>query len=188
MPPPEINDDDASLFRDAIGPVRRIEIEAGPASTTPKPRPRARMAELDEADARVTFRLALDANLLEAGDVLAYRRDDLPAHAWQRLKKGEISAQEELDLHGSDAREAELLLKAFMTDATKAGLGCVRVIHGKGRRGEDLVDSRGVPVLKNLVDRVLRHRGDVVAFHSAPAAQGGTGAVVVLLGRRQSRG
>lgn len=183
--PPD--DDDAALFRDAIGPVRRIEIDAPPASTTPKPRPRARMAELDEADARDTFRLALDAQLLEAGDALSYRRDGLPARAWQRLKKGEISAQEELDLHGSDAREAELLLKAFMTDAHRVGLGCVRVIHGKGRRGEDFVDSRGVPVLKNMVDRVLRHRNDVVAFHSAPAAQGGTGAVLVLLARPKTR-
>lgn len=183
--PPD--DDDAALFRDAIGPVRRIEIDAGPASGTPKPKPRARMAELDEADARDTFRHALDAQLLEAGDALAYRRDGLPAQAWQRLKKGGISAQEELDLHGSDAREAELLLKAFMTDAHRAGLGCVRVIHGKGRRGEDFVDSRGVPVLKNMVDRVLRHRNDVVAFHSAPAAQGGTGAVLVLLARPKTR-
>ena len=49
------------------------------------------------------------------------------------------------------------------------------MIHGKGRQ------SDGIPVLKNLVDRMLRHRGDVLAFHSAPPAQGGTGAVVVLL-------
>jgi len=34
------------------------------------------------------------------------------------------------------------------------------------------------------VDRVLRQRADVLAFHSAPAAQGGTGAVLVLLARR----
>jgi DNA-nicking Smr family endonuclease len=32
-----------------------------------------------------------------------------------------------------------------------------------------------------VVDRVLRHRSDVLAFHSAVPAQGGTGAVVVLL-------
>ncbi|MET0717871.1 MAG: Smr/MutS family protein, partial [Pseudoxanthomonas sp.] len=36
----------------------------------------------------------------------------------------------------------------------------------------------------NLVDRVLRQRADILAFHSAPAAHGGTGAVVVLLARR----
>src|SRR3546814_18064080 len=44
-------------------------------------------------------------------------------------------------------------------------------------------DSR-IPPLKNLVDRMLRQRADVLAFHSAPAAQGGGGAVLVLLGKR----
>jgi DNA-nicking Smr family endonuclease len=41
-----------------------------------------------------------------------------------------------------------------------------------------------MPALKNLVDRMLRQRADILAFHSAPAAQGGTGAVMVLLARR----
>ena len=55
----------------------------------------------------------------------------------------------------------------------------MRIVHGKGRNsGERL------PVLKNLVDRVLRHRADVLAFHSPPAAQGGSGAVLVLLEKR----
>ena len=58
----------------------------------------------------------------------------------------------------------------------QAGLGCVRIVHGKGLHSES-----GVPVLKNLVDRVLRQRADVLAFHSAPGAQGGHGAVLVLL-------
>ena len=38
--------------------------------------------------------------------------------------------------------------------------------------------------IKNLVDRLLRKRADVMAFHSAPPAQGGTCAVLVLLARR----
>lgn len=189
-PPSDDTDDadDAALFRAAVGAVRRIDIEAPPPATAaPRPRPRARMAELDEADARTSFRQALDVQLLAAGDPLSYRRDGLPARAWQRLRRGEISAQEELDLHGADARQAEALVRAFLHDAVRAGLGCVRIVHGKGRGIPDLVDSRGAPVLKNLVDRLLRQRADVVAFHSAPAAQGGTGAVLVLLARRPTR-
>jgi DNA-nicking Smr family endonuclease len=63
-----------------------------------------------------------------------------------------------------------------------AGLGCVRIVHGKGLHSES-----GVPVLKNLVDRVLRQRADVLAFHSAPPAQGGHGAVLVLLAAGRAR-
>jgi len=55
----------------------------------------------------------------------------------------------------------------------------VRIVHGKGLNSDD-----SLPVLKNVVDRMLRQRADVLAFHSAPAAQGGTGAVLVLLAPR----
>lgn len=176
----ERDDDDADLFRAAIGPVRRLR-ESTPPPAAPKPKPRARMAERDEAAARDEFRHALETSLLEAGDALSYRRDTLPPRSFQRLRRGEIAVQDELDLHGADAREAEALLRGFIADAHHRGVGCVRVIHGKGLHGASSVASGGMPVLKNLVDRLLRQRADVLGFHSAPPSQGGTGAVLVLL-------
>lgn len=174
-------EDDAGLFRKAVGPVRPVAAPERPAA--PRPRPRARMGEQDEANAASEFRLALDAELVGAGDVLSHRVDALPARAFQRLKRGELSAQEELDLHGMNAQQALATLRAFLADARREGLGCVRIIHGKGRRANEF-DAKGAPILKNLVDRVLRQRADVLGFHSAPPAQGGTGAVVVLLAKR----
>jgi DNA-nicking Smr family endonuclease len=41
-------------------------------------------------------------------------------------------------------------------------------------------------VLKMLVDCELRRRKDVIAFVSAQPAQGGTGAVLILLANRVS--
>jgi DNA-nicking Smr family endonuclease len=174
-------DEDLELFRQAVGPVRPVV--APPPPEAPKPRPRARMRERDEASAASEFRLALDEQLLGAGDVLAYCSDRLPPAIFRRLKRGELSAQEELDLHGLDTMQAQTLMREFLADARKHGIGCVRIIHGKGRGAAEL-DSSGAPILKNLVDRVLRHRADVLGFHSAPPAQGGTGAVVVLLAKR----
>jgi len=86
--------------------------------------------------------------------------------------------QDELDLHGATAAQAERLLRQFLLDAHAHEHGCVRIVHGKG-----LQSDGGAPVLKNLVDRMLRLRSDVLAFHSAPAGQGGTGAILVLLAR-----
>ena len=138
------------------------------------------MAEQDEAQARGEFaRLLQSALPLEGGDVLSYRRDSLPNRTLQRLRKGHYSVQDELDLHGATAAQAERLLRQFLLEAHDHDLGCVRIIHGKGR-----YSAEGVPVLKNMVDRMLRHRADVLAFHSAPAAQGGTGAVLVLLSKK----
>lgn len=177
---PSAEGDDASLFREAVGPVRRLP-EATPPPSAPRPKPRARMGERDELDARDEFRRGHSIDSLDVGDALSYRRETLSPRVMQRLKRGEIAAQDELDLHGADARDAEALLRSFVADAHHRGLGCVRIIHGKGLHGDTLFGSRGAPVLKNLTDRLLRHRGDVVAFHSAPLPQGGTGAVLVLL-------
>ncbi len=181
-PPDDTRDDDArddaALFRAAVGPVRELPA-APPPPAAPRPRPRPRMAERDEDEARAAFRGMLDADRLEAGDPLAWRRDEVPPRVLQRLRRGQYAAQDELDLHHEDAARAEALLRTFVKESVQAGLGCVRVVHGKG-----LHSDTGVPVLKNLVDRMLRQRGDVLAYHSAPPAQGGLGAVLVLLRRR----
>ncbi|MCL7714155.1 Smr/MutS family protein [Stenotrophomonas mori] len=179
MPPPE-DEDDSALFRAAIGAVTPLRKVDAPAPARPRPRPRARMAEQDEAQALGEFaRLLRTDTPLEAGDVASHRRDTLPARLFQRLKRGQYSVQDELDLHGASVLQAERLLRDFLLDARAHEHGCVRIIHGKG-----LQSDGGAPVLKNLVDRLLRQRNDVLAFHSAPPAQGGTGAVLVLLARR----
>ena len=177
--PPTTDDrDDASLFRDAIG-VNRGHVRVLPAATpppsAPKPKPAAHMARRDEAAARNELQHILLSSL-ETGDVLRFRRDAINPQILKKLARGEYAAQEELDLHGLPAHSAETLLRQFLRDCRLHGVGCVRIIHGKGRNSEERL-----PVLKHLVDRVLRQRADVLAFHSPPAKQGGTGAVLVLL-------
>ena len=63
----------------------------------------------------------------------------------------------------------------------------MRIIHGKGLRS----GPRG-PVLKQTVNTLLRRADAVLAFTSAAARDGGTGATLVLLqasgaGRRRPR-
>ena len=176
---PEDSDDDAALFRAAIGAVTPLRVVAPAAATAAKPRPRLRlhMAERDHAEALSEFAQLLNgATPLHAGDIASYRREQLPSRLFQRLKRGQFSVQDELDLHGATAAQAQTLLRRFLVEAHSHDYGCVRIIHGKGRQSEG-----GAPVLKNVVDRMLRQRNDVLAFHSAPAAQGGTGALLVLL-------
>ncbi|RBF88457.1 SMR domain protein, partial [Xanthomonas oryzae pv. oryzae] len=106
-------------------------------------------------------RLLRDSAPLEAGDTASYRRENLPSRLFQRLKRGQFSVQDELDLHGATAAQAESLLRQFLLEAHAHEHGCVRIIHGKG-----LQSDNGAPVLKNLMDRLLRQRNDVLAFHS----------------------
>ncbi len=174
-PPVVVSPDDALLFRDAIGEVRPLDItDSGPEK--PKPAPVARMHLQDEVDALVESRSAsvLDAEF-NADEPLAYRRPEMSERSFRQLKRGEYSVQDEIDLHQLRVAQAEVLLKRFLSEATREGRRCVRIIHGKGLRSEN------GPVLKALVDRILRHRGDVLAFSSAPSTQGGMGAALVLL-------
>ncbi|WP_374013275.1 Smr/MutS family protein [Pseudoxanthomonas koreensis] len=171
----EDDEDDAELFRAAVGKVAPLRRPAVAPPAPPRPRvPLRRHAEEQGTHGRLAD---TPDEVLLRGDVSAFRRQRVTGRDWQRLRRGQFSAQDELDLHGASALQAETLLSRFLADSADAGYGCVRVIHGKG--GGD-----GVPVLKNLVDRLLRQRGDVLAFHSAPPAQGGTGALLVLLARR----
>lgn len=175
-PRPELSPDDAELFREAIGEVRRIEappVAPGPAP----PPPRARRFELDELEALEASRSGGEVPV-EGDEMLAWRREHVSERTLKRLRRGEYAVQDELDLHHLRAVDAEHLLKAFLGEARAGSRQCVRIIHGKGLRSE------GAPVLKMLVDRVLRLRGDVLAYASAPAAQGGAGAVLVLLDTR----
>jgi len=174
--PTQPDDEDIRLFRDAIGPVREIRSDASPPST-PRPEPRAHMLEADEAAVPAELLdLAFDPALMEVGEELSYLRDGYPPRLLRQLKRGQFSIQDELDLHQMNATAAQSSIASFLAEARQHGLRCLRIVHGKGLRSK----AAG-PVLKVLTDRLLRRRDDVVAFASARPAQGGTGAVIVLL-------
>lgn len=175
-PPPDVTPEDIALFQEAVGPVRRIAARAPvPRPRPPAPRPRSR--ERDEVEALRQLRTEpFQAAPLGLGDALEYLRDGYPPRLLRRLRRGQYAVQDEIDLHRLTQPEAEAMLRRFLLQARREGHRCVRIVHGKGLRSGD-----AGPVLKNLVDRVLRQRGDVIAFASAPAPVGGSGAVQVLL-------
>ena len=179
-PPAPVTEDDAALFREAIGEVRRFETPP-PVPARPRPAPRPRQREIDEALALQQSRQTgwFEATI-EAAEALAYRRDEVPEKVLKALKRGQYSIGGELDLHQMRATEAERWLRQFLAESRAGGHACVRIIHGKGLRA-----AAGGSVLKALVDRMLRQRADVLAYASAPEAMGGTGAVLVLLARKR---
>ena len=169
--------EDVELFREAIGPVRRIRVDE-PIRPSP-PKPRARMHEADEADARLEMgRVSIQDLAAQSGESLSYRREELSPKLFRRLKNAEFSIEDELDLHGMPLAQAQKSLKTFFKECAEIGHRCVLIIHGKGLRSE------AGPVIKYMVDQSLRQRSSVLAFCSAPANLGGTGAVLVLLKNR----
>ena len=94
----------------------------------------------------------------------------------RRLRRGLYPIEDELDLHGLNQSVARDRLADFIARSRDSGRRCVRIIHGKGYRS----GARG-PVLKTAVNLWLRRHMDVMAFISARAIDGGTGALYVLL-------
>jgi len=168
--------DEAELFRSAMRDVRRREA-ASPQPTTPKPVPRARFTR---ADAKAVLTESLlpisDPALVETGEELLFRRDDVSPKVLRKLRSGDYAVAAELDLHGLTAVEARGALSEFIFHALTRQQTCVRIVHGKGKGS----GPRG-PVLKNVVNRWLQQCDAVRAFGSARPMDGGTGAVYVLL-------
>ena len=114
--------------------------------------------------------------LLDTDETLSYRRPGVGPDVLRKLRRGEWVIQAEIDLHGLRVDEARTALGSFLREAVKRGLRCARVVHGKGLGSKDRT-----PVLKNKVRGWLMQRDEVIAFCQARAAEGGAGALVVLL-------
>lgn len=169
------SDEDRELFRKAVEGARPLAKRAEPPSR-PAASPRARFRRADEA-AVLAESLAVNPEAeSETGEDLSFRRPAVSLPVFRKLRRGEFSVRDEIDLHGLTAVEARAVLYEFLAEAGSAGMRCVRVIHGKGRRS----GHRG-PVLKRKLGRWLQLRDDVLAYCSARPVDGGTGAVYVLL-------
>lgn len=98
-----------------------------------------------------------------------------------RLKNGDFSVQDQLDLHGFVLDDAKELLEQFLKRARQRGLSCVRVVHGRGKHSPSEPHAMKRAVTRWLTSRRLRRT--VAAFASARWQDGGSGAVYVLLYR-----
>jgi DNA-nicking Smr family endonuclease len=180
-------DDDATLFDRAMAGV--APVDRGP-RRRPGPKPvgvEARRVGRDE-DEEVHAILSglvsgeVPFDITETGEYVEGFVQDFDRRALRRLRAGEISVQDEIDLHRMTRDEARAALDPFILGAAGRKVTCVRVVHGRG-----LHSKEEGPVLKAMVVRWLagRRLGKVVlAFTSARPVDGGTGALYVLLRRR----
>ena len=170
------------LFSQAIGPIKPLPTRHLPghrAHLLPvQPAPIAVQQQLDEQ--RVMQEALSDEfdveTLLDTDEALSFRRPGLGPDVVRKLRRGGWSIQGQLDLHGLRREDARETLSQFVKDAHKVGWRCVRVVHGKG-----LGSPGKTPVLKGKVQSWLIQKQEVLAFVQARPAQGGAGALVVLL-------
>jgi DNA-nicking Smr family endonuclease len=168
------------LFARTVGPVRtlgaaatgRVRLVPEPGAPLPLQRQRDEQAVLREA---ISDQFDT-STLLEVDAEHGFRRPGIGADVTAKLRRGHWAVQRQVDLHGLRREQARQVLATFLHDATRAGIRCVRVVHGKG-----LGSPGRAPVLKALVLRWLSQKHEVLAFVQAKPLEGGAGALVVLL-------
>jgi DNA-nicking Smr family endonuclease len=174
---------DEELFRQAMDSVARTSWRHGVAPTAP-PSPSPPPADPELADRRL-----MEAAV--AGDP-ALKIEDHPEYieGWvglgaarylPKLRSGLYSIQGQIDLHGMSREEARSAVEEFVSRMSRVRSCCIKVIHGRG-----INSPNDRAVIKENLHRWLSTRRmshHVVAYASAPFADGGVGATYVLLRR-----
>ncbi len=163
---------DSDEFRRAVAGVSPLKREKRIAHRRPAPAPIPHQSRRDEAQAlaqSLAGPLSAD-EALETGEELSYLRDGMARETLRKLRRGHWSVQDGIDLHGLTRDQAAALLVEFLEHCLARGRRCVRIVHGKG-----------LGILKAKLRKWLPLREEVLAFCQAPANDGGSGAILVLL-------
>ena len=171
-----IPDEDASFF----AAVRDVKPLAGKgrevaAETPPLPQPvQAPANPLQEfMEGKLEFALAFTDEYVE-GHVVG-----LDLLTVGKLQAGQFSPESHLDLHGMNAQQAFEALVGFFRAAYFKGQRTVLVVPGRGRNS-----PHGVPILREKVQEWFTQdpfKRVILAFCTARPADGGAGALYVLL-------
>lgn len=108
---------------------------------------------------------------------------------YSKLKRGRLSPEARIDLHGMTIAQAHPALTGFILDAAARGLRLVLVITGKGKTKPDhgpIPERHGV--LRHQVPHWLHTaplRGHVLQIAEAHISHGGQGAYYVYLRRNR---
>ena len=159
-------------FRKAVAGTRplkqakRVERKSPALAPLPRQRRRDEAAALAES---LAGPLSVD-DALDTGEDQSYLRDGVARQTLRKLRRGQLAIQAGIDLHGLNREQASAAVDEFLQQCLARGQRCVRIVHGKG-----------LGVLKAKLRKWLPQRDEVLAYCQAPANDGGSGALLVLL-------
>ena len=163
---------DSDEFRKAVAGVKLLKRKKRIALKGPAPAPIPHQRQRDESAAlaeSLSGPLSAEESL-ETGEELSYLRDGMARITLRKLRRGHWAIQDGVDLHGLTRDEAAAAVAEFLQHCLAHGLRCVRIVHGKG-----------LGILKAKLGKWLPRREEVLAYCQAPANEGGSGALLVLL-------
>ena len=170
--------DEDALFKEAtrgVKPLKVNKVLALPKKKSLRPRSNRNDSNQDE---KRSFYFSTEGEMEEISinQPLSFMKSGLQKRRFRQLKQGKIPVKATLDLHGLTSDPASEAVSVFIEESVKSHFHCVLIVHGKGGR-----TTRAKPVLKTKLNSWLKQHPAVIAFCSAIAKDGGTGAVYVLL-------
>ncbi|HYB91313.1 MAG TPA: Smr/MutS family protein [Candidatus Binataceae bacterium] len=186
-PEPVAAEDEAALLRDALAGVRPLKDEGRLRLPVEPVLNRQVVSEDDEVLAQLSDLVSGQGpfDITETEEYVEGMRVGLDPRLLARLRRGELSVQSHIDLHGMVQGDAHAALTQFIIESVRKGYRTILVVHGRGLRSPG-----GEPVLKRAAARWLSHGqigGHVLAFATARPTDGGGGAMYVLLRRDRRR-
>ncbi len=158
----KINQEDILLFRDTVNTQAPIDKDGV-----------SRMHKLERKPPFTQYSHVIDGTI--AGEeIVSYAKSGISEKMMNKMKRGHLDNVSELDLHGYTIKQTCEALSEFIYREQFEQF--VRIIHGKGYRSDNKMS-----VLKTQVVNFLKQHPQVLAFHSCPPKDGGTGAIFALL-------
>lgn len=178
----DISDADKKLFRDTMSGVKPLnKNDTRIKKCAPQPiKIKLKPKTIEKPNVRNDALSNHYTNTVLAETNLAYYQPQIPKARFRQLKQGLIPIDARLDLHGFTTDNARDALCDFLDLAYAEHKRCILIIHGKGGRNFQ------TPHLKNLVFHWLKQIPEVLALHSALPKHGGSGAVYVLVKKKDS--
>jgi DNA-nicking Smr family endonuclease len=176
--PPQQSEEDA--FAQAMDGVKRSEWKHEPVASPPPPRPEPADPEeeqrrmMEDAVNGIPANPVMDHPEYIEGWVGVAGKKFLP-----NLRNGIYSIQGQIDLHGLTREQARITVEDYIEQMSRFRSCCIKIIHGRG-----INSPNDRAVLKESLQQWLSTRRmsrHVVAFASAQFADGGVGALYVLL-------
>lgn len=184
----KISNEAAAFFESAM---RNVELLKGPPENNRvKPTDATEVRKINSSRTKIVHKKQKYNPTVKTLDIPIAR--DLDARTANRFRRGKMSIDLRLDLHGYRQVEARQMLSEFIRDAYESGARCILVITGKGMHStNDRKTKVSAPthgVLREGVPRWLKEGSNkhlILAVESAVAKDGGFGAYYVLLRRKR---
>jgi DNA-nicking Smr family endonuclease len=171
--------EDAALWAHVTAQTRPLVKKASPKT---KPSALSRKAKKPEAVLLSTFQPTTGVTPPRPVPMAPNSPEKLPRGDERDLRRGSVSIDGRIDLHGMTREEAHRAVRRYLAEAIERAHRIVLVITGKGGRNDS-----GGGVLRSELPRWLHEGGlarIVLAWRPAAPRHGGDGAFYVLLRKK----